>query len=156
MIRHLLNTLSALLLLLALGVAALWVRSYVVRDSVSSAWPGREASVHSIGGQFVIVEEPAAQGPTMRLHWSRRPDVVPYGVNVRVALVRFDVRRDGNARIWIFPQWPLVVAAALVAAVGVVRRRRTRIMPGTCRACGYDLRATPARCPECGAEPATP
>jgi hypothetical protein len=151
MTRHLLNALSVTLLLLALCVAGVWVRSYLVRDTLALAWPRHRADVHSTSGQFVVVEEPAAGAPpARRVRWRREPDVIPYGASVRWALVRFQVHRSGTARVWVFPQWPLVVAAALAPAVGVVRRRRTRVVPGTCRHCGYDLRATPHTCPECG------
>ena len=55
------------------------------------------------------------------------------------------------------PAWLLAVAFAALPACYVIRfgcsRVRRRRLPGLCAGCGYDLRATPDRCPECGAVP---
>lgn len=52
----------------------------------------------------------------------------------------------------IVPVWMLGVPLSLFpAAAGcIVWRRRRRVQAGQCAACGYDLCATPERCPECG------
>jgi hypothetical protein len=49
--------------------------------------------------------------------------------------------------------WLLCVAGAVLPGICLVRawRRRWRGRLGVCPFCGYDLRATPDRCPECGA-----
>jgi len=59
---------------------------------------------------------------------------------------------DVEYRHWLMPTWFVVGVLMLPAATQVallVRRRRRRSM-SICTTCGYDLRATPERCPECG------
>jgi hypothetical protein len=62
-----------------------------------------------------------------------------------------------HAWILTFPLWPLAVAMGMPWAIWVVvHRRRIQqyfIEKGLCLNCGYDLRATPNRCPECGTIP---
>jgi hypothetical protein len=54
------------------------------------------------------------------------------------------------------PDWAVALPAAVVAATLIRRIRRNRYIAGHCRRCGYDLRATPDRCPECGSVPPSP
>jgi hypothetical protein len=53
------------------------------------------------------------------------------------------------------PHWALAVLFGIVPlSWGMSRwRARRRKKTGLCPSCGYDLRATPGRCPECGAVP---
>jgi hypothetical protein len=53
------------------------------------------------------------------------------------------------------PYWWAALATSLMPGLWVACRRRRRPGVGMCRSCGYDLRATPGRCPECGTAAAT-
>jgi hypothetical protein len=50
------------------------------------------------------------------------------------------------------PLWFLALCPTL--AGWLLWQRRAGRPPNVCRTCGYDLRATPDRCPECGTVPA--
>jgi hypothetical protein len=168
MLRRLFTVLSALSLLLCVAVVALWVRSYWEGYGLYYAtrrppapvmtwgyaargglWVGRmEADYRRPGWTFERFPSPPAVSysnefpPGLRLGFGYIPRTVPqsmYGIVV--------------------PLWfPSLAAAAAPAwyAIGVLRRRRRRLRQSKslCPTCGYDLRATPGRCPECGTVPA--
>jgi hypothetical protein len=67
-------------------------------------------------------------------------------------------RRGGGyiAPVWqaTAPHWIVATLLGLLPAARLVRHlRRRRFGRGLCATCGYDLRATPERCPECGKVP---
>ena len=47
----------------------------------------------------------------------------------------------------------LFALTAILPAAWMIARNRclARVEAGLCPSCGYDLRATPGRCPDCGA-----
>ena len=65
----------------------------------------------------------------------------------------YDVERDVGV---IFPYWFMGAIFGILPVMWMVRTIRQPHRVGVCRKCGYDLRATPDRCPECGTETKTP
>jgi hypothetical protein len=68
--------------------------------------------------------------------------------------VGFKSRHSPRAYFLTLPLWMLWTAAAIPVLAGTWRRvkKHWRKSVHRCESCGYDLRASGERCPECGAE----
>ena len=103
-------------------------------------------------------------GPESHWEWIGRPDVRSVEDEAELIypglgpVAGFYYGSDGIWTVVALPM-PFVVGLLAVAPSATalhVRHRRLhsrRAAAGRCIACGYDLRATPERCPECGAVP---
>jgi hypothetical protein len=174
--RRLFTVCSAVSLLLCVATVVLWVRSYWVGEAMYREGPSYRLAVLSSKGQCsafrTTYPASAANGParwrysnrgmwaevTRRPGWYRAdPAVRCYGPVAGFGL--FDkpagpTSVGAGTREVFFPYWFLVLLTAAGPAAWCYQARRRRRLRSPllslCPACGYDLRATPGRCPECG------
>ena len=181
--RRLLNLVTDLSLLLCVLVAAMWVRSYWRFDNVVYNGRFRVDNFGSYRGRVVVqlgwtTTDNVARSPPPYFAggWFRDSSdirrVAGYPAvdrSRRWQLGGFDARRtlfksadpanraESGVDVLILPYWFLCVLTASGPLRWLWRRRSWRRgAAGLCASCGYDLRATPDRCPECGAAPAAP
>jgi hypothetical protein len=167
--RRLLNLLTILPLLLCVAVVALWVRSF--HYSHTLCWVRENAPGDRFTATHLMVARGSLHAGVRR--WGAtgadaRPEDRP-GLHHEIALPwHLDVNRLGfgagaygsHPGGWTaMPLWLVAVVAAAPTAARTLmwKRRRLRKPPGgLCLRCGYDLRATLGRCPECGTVAMTP
>lgn len=148
------NIVAGVSLALCLAVSAAWVSSEREMNEITYSCRPLAVSLANPKGQLVVVVEPQ---PFSTDGWKR----------VRHPPIDLDKEffpptwRWGPIATWSFAAdhfiavrpWLLVVIFAVLPACWLLRgplQRRRRKRLGLCLKCGYDLRATPERCPECG------
>jgi hypothetical protein len=178
-LRILFTTLALTSLLLALATLYLWRRSHRLHDLKISKSGHRQTAISSARGRLTLVRVDFAYRVRPEhedFGWYTRPllptdpddladfrpharDVTRLGVRYVEGDWRLGWRYVGEPpmpfRALVIPLWmpvTLLFVPPGVAALVLIRRVRRRVA-GCCPECGYDLRATPERCPECGALP---
>jgi hypothetical protein len=157
--RHLFTLYSAVSLLLCLATCVHWVESYLLLSRTWATFGDTLVLVrHDPGNCDIQVARGDGKeggiGPPPGLPDPRYLQIGPVAVQWGIT------QHPHSAGIWRSTYLtrvttPYSLPAAIFGvppAIWVYRRHRVglRRRAGCCLACGYDLRATPDRCPECG------
>jgi hypothetical protein len=166
--------LTAVSLAVCLATVALWVRSYWWEDLVwctpYTLYPDDHLDyvfASRLGGIMVGSNGVTASQWSVHTHFDWKADARPFPERRGSLLLpgaRFGFYFSGIGNgYWNvnFPHWFIAAMASLLPAGWLVRcvaahRRHRRAAAGRCSVCGYDLRATRDRCPECGTVPKPP
>jgi hypothetical protein len=93
------------------------------------------------------------EGRLLGFHWYARPEI-------QWPMQLGPVRKLGDVLGLDFPARVMMIAFSILPAYWLItqirQQRQYRRSEGLCDVCGYDLRATPNRCPECGMIPPVP
>jgi hypothetical protein len=177
LLRILPNAAAAGSLVLCVATVALWVRGARREPGVRGAYVSgaafyAQATTHKHVLSFDLVAGThwprmrAAHYPTLgpgfgvvrRGEYGRHPgDLPPLPLNAAFSGVSVSgamwLRTAPAVRVRVVTvavhHWLILIGSA-VSAVGFRKVATRRPKPGLCPACGYELRATPDRCPECG------
>jgi len=164
--RRLFNLLAALSLLLCMATAALWIRSFVATDYLLcwTTWRGECYSYAHAQGLCWFGWEYRPGAPETRIDYESGSDVERPAVELELRVVRgarefggvfwsIDFN-DGNT-CFAVPILYFVTSFAILPAYKALSyfARKQPDITACCHQCGYDLRATPERCPECGTRP---
>jgi hypothetical protein len=174
--RRLFNLAAAVSLVLCAATVALWARSHVAGDSFErnsdtalgastnwfvqdrgrliwsrSFWPRQRGNIYATWTSLT------PEGPIWEHHRDRDAatsiiDHGSFGFHIQFGT---DFAGSNQWHEVMVPNWFVAMCFAIVPLIAVELWRRRRLKSGLCVRCGYDLRATPERCPECGTGVAT-
>jgi hypothetical protein len=149
MSRVFVNALAAILAIMCLVAIALWVRGRSVDDEAYFNVNSHLAIAGSFPNHLDLIfyRQANYHGPVVRIlagdkHVPAKPEYCSFRMNVNAWRLEIGT-----------PWWVLLVFGLMIPALGISRaiERRRKVRRGLCGQCGYDLRATPGRCSECGA-----